>query len=348
MQYTHLGDSDVSVSKICLGSMTWGEQNTETEGHRQLDMAFEAGVNFIDTAEMYPVPSRAETYGGTESIVGNWLAARGHRDRIVIATKVVGPAGDWMPHIRNAQTRLDHANIQSAVEGSLRRLRTEYIDLYQLHWPERKTNYFGTLGYDGDDEQDPGTPLDETLRALDQCVRAGKIRLIGVSNETPWGVMRYLRLAEALRLPRMVSIQNPYSLLNRTFEVGLAEISRRENVGLLAYSPLGFGMLTGKYRRGVWPPKARLTLFKQFKRYLSERSLTATERYAEIAQRHGLNIAQMALAYVHSRKFLTSTIIGATGLEQLAEDLDSVNLRLSDDVLRAIELVHKDNPNPAP
>ncbi len=348
MDYSCLGDSDLFVSKICLGSMTWGEQNTETEGHRQLDMALDAGVNFVDTAEMYPVPSRAETYGETETIIGNWLSARGNRDKMVIATKVVGPAGDWMPHIRNAQTHLDCANIERAVEGSLKRLRTDYIDLYQLHWPERKTNYFGKLGYDGAEEEDPGVPLDETLRALDTCVRTGKIRHVGVSNETPWGVMRYLHLAETLGLPRLVSIQNPYSLLNRTFEVGLAEISRRESVGLLAYSPLGFGMLTGKYRSGAWPPKARLTLYKQFKRYLSARSVSATERYAEIARQHGLGVTQMALAYVHNRRFLTSTIIGATNPEQLKENLDSINLRLSDETLRDIEKAHKDNPNPAP
>ncbi len=347
MEYSGLGDTGIRVSKFCLGSMTWGEQNSETEGHGQLDMAFDRGVNFVDTAEMYSVPSCEQTYGVTETIIGNWLSKRKHRDKIVIATKVVGPASEWMPYIRHGQTRLNKANIVQAVEGSLTRLQTDYIDLYQVHWPERKTNYFGRLGYEYSDD-DAGIAVEETLSALSECVRAGKVRAVGVSNETPWGVMHYLHLADTLGMPRIVTVQNPYSLLNRTYEIGLAEVTRHEGVGLLAYSPLGFGVLTGKYLQGMRPQRARLTLFKQFKRYLGTRSQTATEQYLKIAERHELSLAQMALAYVNSRPFLTSSIIGATSPEQLKENLDSSHIQLSDEVLRDIELVHKDNPNPAP
>jgi aryl-alcohol dehydrogenase-like predicted oxidoreductase len=347
MEYSDLGSTGIRVSKICLGSMTWGEQNSEAEGHRQLDMALDGGVNFVDTAEMYPTPSREQTYGVTETIIGNWLSKRKHRDKIVIATKVVGPASDWMPYIRHGQTRLNKANIWQALESSLRRLQTDYIDLYQVHWPERKTNYFGRLGYDYS-EDDDGVAVEETLSALSECVRSGKVRAIGVSNETPWGVMRYLHLADTLSMPRIVTVQNPYSLLNRTYEIGLAEITRHEGVGLLAYSPLGFGVLTGKYLQGMRPQQARLTLFKQFKRYLGTRSQAATEQYLKIAEHHELSLAQMALTYVNSRPFLTSNIIGATSPEQLKENLDSTHLLLNDEVLRDIELVHKDNPNPAP
>ncbi len=347
MDYCNLGGTDIKVSKICLGSMTWGEQNSEDEGRKQLDMASAQGVNFVDTAEMYSVPSSEQTYGITETIIGNWLSRRKRRDDIVIATKVVGPAGGWMPYIRHGQTRLNKANISQAVDNSLERLRTDYIDLYQVHWPERKTNYFGKLGYEYSDEDD-GIAVEETLSALSECVRAGKVRAIGVSNETPWGVMRYLHFADTLKMPRIVTVQNPYSLLNRTYEIGLAEVTRREGVGLLAYSPLGFGVLTGKYVHGERPQRARLTLFKQFVRYLGTRAQAATQQYLKIAERHELSPAKMALAYVNSRPFVTSSIIGATSLEQLKENLDSAHLQLNEEVLRDIELVHKDNPNPAP
>lgn len=348
MQYTTLGSTDIRVSKLCLGSMTWGQQNDEAQAHAQLDMAAERGVNFIDTAEMYSFPARETTFGATETIIGNWLAKRGNRDQMVIATKVVGPCGQWMPYIRNGDTRLDRANIMAAIEGSLRRLQTDYIDVYQTHWPQRKTNYFGRLGYEHDADERSEVAIEETVAVLDECVRAGKVRTIGVSNETPWGVARHLRVAELQDRARIVSIQNPYSLLNRTFEVGLAEFAMRERVGLLAYSPLGFGMLTGKYLHNSFPANARLTLFKQFTRYLSDRSYAATARYLEVARRHGLSLAQMALAYVSSRPFTTSTIIGATNLDQLKENLNSVDLALGDEVLRDIERVHKDIPNPAP
>jgi aryl-alcohol dehydrogenase-like predicted oxidoreductase len=347
MQYETLGNTDVKVSKLCLGSMTWGCQNNEQEAHEQLDMALGRGVNFIDTAEMYAVPSSADTFGATESIIGKWLMRRKNRSRVILATKVVGPCGDWMPHIRGGDTHLNRKNVLAALEGSLRRLRTDYVDLYQVHWPERKTNYFGKLGY----EHDPATPavtIEETLAALAECVAAGKARWIGLSNETPWGIHAYISAADKLGLPRPVSIQNPYSLLNRTFEVGLAEMAIQEHTGLLAYSPLGFGMLAGKYLNDSRPPDARLTLFPQFTRYMSPRSVRATEAYHQLAGDHGLSLAQMALAYVTSRAFVTSTIIGATTGTQLEQNLDSLHVTLPEEVLRGIEKIHKENPNPAP
>ena len=265
MEYRRLGDTEISVSALCLGSMTFGEQNTEAQAHAQLDRAIEAGVNFIDTAEMYPVPPRGETQGATERMIGSWLAARKCRDKVVIATKVAGPA-DWMSYLRGTNARLDRNNIETAISDSLRRLRTDFIDLYQVHWPDRDTNYFGKLGYQHH-ETDQSVPIAETLGVLGDLVQSGKVRHIGVSNETPWGVMRYLALAEKDGLPRIVSIQNPYNLLNRTFEIGLAEIAHREHAGLLAYSPLAFGVLSGKYLDDPHPPNARLTLFDRFTRY---------------------------------------------------------------------------------
>ena len=346
MQRRQLGRSDIQVSCLCLGTMTFGEQNTEAEAHAQLDRALAAGIDFIDTAEMYPVPPRAETQGRTEQSIGSWLAARGCRDRVVLATKVAGP-GDWISYLRGGGHRLDRQNILSALEQSLRRLRTDYVDLYQLHWPDRETNFFGKLGYEHPG-QDDSVPLRETLEVLGDLVRAGKVRQVGVSNETPWGVMRYLELAERHGLPRMVSIQNPYSLLNRTFEVGLAEVALREQCGLLAYSPLGFGMLTGKYLDGQRPAGARLTLFERFSRYSNPESERATAEYVALAHRHGLDPAQLALAWVTSRPFTTATIIGATTLGQLETDIGSAALALPDEVVAGIEAIHRRQPNPAP
>ena len=347
MKYSNLGNSGIEVSRICLGSMTWGEQNSEAEAHTQLDVARNMGVNFIDTAEMYSVPSRAQTFGESERMIGSWLKSRGQRDQIIIATKVVGPCGDWMPYIRNGNTRLDRANIRSALEGSLKRLQTDYVDLYQTHWPERKTNYFGQLGYEHE-RQSGLIEIEHTLSALTELIDEGKIRAIGVSNETPWGIKEYL--ANADQRNRIVSIQNPFSLLNRTFEVGLAEMAIRENVGLLAYSPLGFGVLTGKYLVEDQPRDARLNLpiFKRFTRYTNPIPLKATKLYAKVAQRHGLNFGQMSLAYVNQRPFVTSTIIGATTVDQLKENIESLDTELNDEVVKAIEAVHKQHPNPAP
>jgi aryl-alcohol dehydrogenase-like predicted oxidoreductase len=349
VKYNSLGNTDIKVSRICLGSMTWGEQNTQAEAHDQLDMALDLGVNFIDTAEMYSVPSREQTYGESERLIGNWLRTTRKRDRVVIATKVVGPCGDWLPYIRDAQTRLDRKNIRAAVEGSLRRLGTDYIDLYQTHWPERTTNYFGKLGYEHREESGL-TPIEDTLAALSELVEEGKVRAIGVSNETPWGILEHLRQSSSKGLEGIVTIQNPYNLLNRSFEVGLAEIAIRERVGLLAYSPLGFGVLTGKYLGESQPADARLNLakFKRFTRYTNPIPRKATRLYSEVAEAHGLNFGQMSLAYVNQQPFVTSTIVGATSCTQLRENIESDELTLGDEVRQAIEAVHKQHPNPAP
>jgi aryl-alcohol dehydrogenase-like predicted oxidoreductase len=327
--------------------MTYGEQNSEQEAFAQLDMALDAGVNFIDTAEMYSIPPRAQTMGSTERIIGRWLKQRGCRDKVVIATKVAGPGRDWLTYIRGGNNHLDRTNIHKAVDESLRRLQTDVIDLYQLHWPERTANYFGELGYTHFEDAE-AVPLLETLRALGELVDAGKIRFVGVSNETPWGLMTYLTLAETHGLPRMVSIQNPYSLINRSFEVGLAEISHREDVGLLAYSPLGFGVLSGKYLSGEQPAGARLTLYPDYQRYSNPQAQQATREYVTLARDHGLDPAQMALAYVNSRGFLTSNIIGATTPEQLRCNLASIEVRLSEQVLGEIEQIQQRHPNPSP
>lgn len=345
MHYRKLGRTDLDVSLICLGTMTFGEQNTERDAHEQLDRAVAAGVNFIDTAELYPVPPQGETQGRTEAYIGSWLARRGRRDDLVIASKVAGPT-DWCPHIRGSTSHPDARNIEIALNDSLRRLNTDYIDLYQVHWPDRSANFFGKLGYEYDDS--PSLPIEDTLEALARQVEAGKIRHIGISNETPWGTMRYLQLAESRGWPRIASIQNPYSLLNRSFEVGLAEISQREDVGLLAYSPLGFGVLSGKYLDGARPEGARLTLFERFSRYSNPQGERATAAYVALARDHGLDPAQMALAYVNSRPFVTANIIGATRLEQLESNLASVDLTLSDAVLEGIEAIHQEHPNPCP
>ena len=346
MEYRALGHTDLKVSTLCLGTMTWGEQNSEDEAFAQMDLALGRGVNFWDTAELYPVPPRAETAGRTEEMIGNWFRTRGQRDKVILATKVKGRSAA-LAHQAGQARDLSRTQVLRAIEGSLKRLQTDYIDLYQLHWPDRPTNFFGQLGYRHDAEAH-SVPLRETLSALAEAVRAGKIRHVGLSNETPWGVLACLRLAEQEGLPRVVSIQNPYSLLNRTFEVGLAEIAIREQVGLLAYSPLAFGVLSGKYRGGAKPAGARLTLYSQFSRYVGARAVAATEAYVAIAERHGLNPAQMALAFVTQQPFVTSNIIGATTLPQLESNLASMDLHLADDVLREIEAVHQNNPNPAP
>lgn len=343
MQIRPLGDSGIEVSRLCLGTMTFGEQNSEAEAHEQLTRAVAFGINFIDTAEMYPVPPLAETQGRTESYIGSWLKRRAARDDVVIATKVAGPG---LEHIRGGP-RMSREHIHQAIDASLTRLQSDYVDLYQLHWPDRSTNYFGRLGYVPDEDED-AVSLEESLSALKELVDAGKVRAIGLSNETPWGVMRCLQLAETLGLPRVASVQNPYNLLNRSFEVGLAEIAHREEVGLLAYSPLGFGVLSGKYLQGKRPPKGRLTLYERFKRYTSEVAEEATQAYVQIARDHSLDPAQMALAYVNSRPFLTSNIIGATTMEQLESNLVSESLKLSQEVLDAIEAVHRRLPNPCP
>ncbi|SIS23510.1 Predicted oxidoreductase [Aquipseudomonas alcaligenes] len=345
MEYRQLGRSDLQVSALCLGSMTWGEQNSEAEGFAQIDRAKACGINFLDTAEMYPVPPRRDTYGATERIIGNYFKARDDRADWVLASKVAGP-GNGIDYIRGGQLKHNRQHIVAALDDSLKRLQTDWIDLYQLHWPERSTNFFGQLGY-RHQEQD-FTPLQETLEVLGEQVKAGKIRHIGLSNETAWGAMKYLQLADRLDLPRAVSIQNPYNLLNRSFEVGLAEVAMREQCGLLAYSPLAFGMLSGKYENGARPANARITLFSRFARYTNPQAIAACSRYVALAKEHGLDPAQMALAFVTRQPFVTSNIIGATSLEQLESNLGSLSLELSDELLDAIEAIHREQPNPAP
>ena len=349
MQFKPLANTGILVPEICLGTMTFGEQNTQAEGFAQLDYALERGLNFWDTAEMYPVPPKSETQGATERIIGNWFAERGGRDNVILATKIAGPSQGGS-QIRNGQTRYTATEIASALDGNLQRLKTDYIDLYQLHWPQRPTNFFGKLGYDNAEANNNQevTALEETLSALSDEVKKGRIRAIGLSNETPWGTLKFLHLAEKLGLEKVVSVQNPYNLLNRTYEIGMSEIAKYENVGLLAYSPLAFGYLTGKFRHGARPAHARVTLFSRFSRYSNPQSEWATEQYAQLAEKHGLSLTQLALAFIKQQFFVTSTIIGATNLAQLKENIDAFEINLSEDILQGIEAIHRQQPNPAP
>ena len=347
MRYKMLGNSGINVSIICLGTMTYGEQNTEKEGHRQLDYAIDKGVNFIDSAELYAIPPKVETYGKTESIIGSWLSMRGRRNEVILASKIAG-GGEWVNHIRGGKTRFTEDYITEALSASLKRLKTDYIDLYQLHWPERNTNYFGKLGYEAGDTEAALTPIKETLCALKKQVEAGKIRYVGLSNETPWGIMRFLTLAKEYDLPVIVSVQNPYNLLNRTYEIGNAEISHRENVSLLAYSPLGFGVLSGKYLNNKKPAEARITKWPNYARYSSEQGTAATRSYVALAMKYGLDPAQMALAFVNEQAFVASNIIGATTMLQLESNIASVDIQLSRELRSDIEEVHNKYPNPSP
>lgn len=345
MQTTPLGCSGLTVSRLCLGTMNFGASVDEAAAHAQLDMALEAGITFLDTAELYPSPPSPESFGVTEEIIGRWLKARGTRDRVVIATKAAGRSR--MPWLRpwEGGTTLDARNIEAAVDGSLRRLGTDVIDLYQLHWPDRKTNIFGQLGYAPAARED-AVPLQETLGVLGRLVEAGKIRAVGLCNETPWGVMKALAIAEAAGLPRVATVQNPYNLLNRTFEIGLAEISHREDVGLLAYAPLSMGMLSGKYLGGARPAGSRLSEHRHFARFLEGEEAAA--RYAALARDHGLEPATLAIAYVLSRPFTASVLIGATSQDQLRQNIAAAEAVLSDEVIAAVEAIHGDRPNPVP
>lgn len=346
MEKRTLGSTDLKVSAICLGTMTWGEQNSEEEAHEQLDYAFDQGVNFIDTAEMYPVPPKAETYTRTEEYIGRWEKIKTHRDQLVIATKIAGPGlGDY---IRGGGQDFSRRHLEEACDASLKHLNIDTIDLYQLHWPERTTNYFGTLGIDEIPEDEKYTSFLERLEVLGDLQKKGKIRHFGISNETPWGMMRYLSLAEKEGLIKVQSIQNPYSLLNRTFEVGNAEISLREKVGLLAYSPLGFGVLSGKYLKGKRPENARLTLYDRFTRYTNPQAERATELYCALAEKAQITPAQLALAFVNQRSFVTSNIIGATRMDQLKENIASINIKLSQEIIEEINEIHRLIPNPSP
>lgn len=326
--------------------MTWGKQNTEAEGHEQMDYALDQGINFFDTAELYPIPAHPDRYAETEKIIGTWFKQKGNRDKIVLASKIAGKA-EFTKFIRT--TGFTRESIIGAVEGSLVRLQTDYIDLYQLHWPDRNTNFFGQRGYRYDISDHWEDNIHQVLETLCDLIREGKIRQVGLSNETPWGVMRYLEESKVHSgLPRMITIQNPYSLLNRLFEVGNAEVSHREKIGLLSYSPLGFGVLSGKYLGDRKPANARITLFPNYDRYSSATATLATQKYYELARANDLTLTQMALAFVNSRPFLTSNIIGATNMKQLEENIASINLKLSEAVLLGIEEIHNEFPNPAP
>lgn len=348
MRYNKLGHTDIDVSVICLGTMTWGQQNTEAEGHEQMDYALDNGVNFWDTAELYAVPPKAETYGRTEEIIGTWFERNpARRKDVILASKVAGRASrlSYMrPHLHDGETRLDRQSILEACDNSLKRLKTDYIDVYQLHWPERQTNYFDAVNYTHNPDAD-GFPIEETLRALDELVKSGKVRYVAVSNESAWGVMEFLRLADQAGLPRIVSIQNPYNLLKRDYEVGLAEVSCRTGVGLLAYSPLAMGVLSGKYLNGAMPEGSRMALFGQyFPRYLTERAARTTAKYVDIATRYGLNPAQMANTFVNIRPFTTSNIIGARTMDQLKLAVATGDMYLDQEILDDIETVHKETP----
>ncbi|MDZ8187019.1 MAG: NADP(H)-dependent aldo-keto reductase [Nostoc sp. ChiSLP02] len=346
MKYNQLGDSDLKVSEICLGTMTYGQQNTVEQAHQQLDYAIAQGVNFIDTAEMYPVPPRAETQGKTEAYIGEWLKNQ-QRDKLIVATKIAGP-GRPINWLRGGNIKIDRANIQQAVDDSLKRLQTDYIDLYQIHWPDRYVPIFGETEYKPELERET-VAISEQLEAFADIIKAGKIRYLGLSNETPWGVTEFVRVAKKLGLSKVVSIQNAYNLLNRVFDSALAEVSRHTNVGLLAYSPLGFGFLSGKYTEDKISENTRLSLFQNFgQRYLKENVNEAVAAYVEIANKHNLQPSQLALAFVRSRWFVTSTIIGATSLQQLQENIDSLNVVLNPEILAELDAIHRRYPNPAP
>tara|TARA_B100000579_G_C22770084_1_gene823517 strand:+ start:78 stop:1115 length:1038 start_codon:yes stop_codon:yes gene_type:complete len=345
MNYKKLGNTEIKVSTICLGTMTWGEQNNIQEGFEQMDYALEQGINFFDTAELYAIPPKKETYGKTEEIIGSWLKEKNNRSKIILATKISGPGLSW---IRGGGNQYDEKNLNKAVEGSLIRLNTDYIDLYQLHWPERKTNYFGKLGYEHKDEN-VWNNFEEILNSLDKIIKSGKVRYVGLSNESAWGLSKYLEISKSKNLPKMMSVQNPYNLLNRTYEIGLAEISIREKSGLLAYSPLASGILSGKYRNGALPEGSRIKLFgDRFPRYKTKNATNAVEEYYKISMNHNLNLAQMSLKFCELQPFITSVIIGATSMEQLKTDIESVNVELSDEVIKEINKIQEMYQNPCP
>ena len=345
MNYKKLGNTDLKVSTICLGTMTWGEQNSQKEGFEQMDYALEKGINFFDTAELYAIPAKKETYGKTEEIIGNWFGIKKNRSKIILATKISGPGLDW---IRGGKNQYSKNNIDTAVEESLKRLKTDYIDLYQLHWPERSTNFFGKLGYEHKDNEEWNN-FEEILNSLDNLIHEGKIRHVGLSNETAWGLSKFIELSNKKNLPRMMSVQNPYNLLNRTYEIGLAEISIRELSGLLAYSPLAFGFLSGKYRNSKMPRGSRMELFGDyFSRYKTDNASKAIEEYYKIATNYNLDFAQMSIKFCEIQNFMTSVIIGATNMEQLKTNIESVNVNLTNEILNKINNVHKLITNPCP
>ena len=344
MNYRKLGNTDLEVSTICLGTMTWGEQNTQREGFEQMDYALDQGVNFWDTAELYAVPPKAETFGHTETIIGNWFEKNKKRDKVILASKVAGPSRKYL---RNGENSFVGKNLDKAINDSLKRLKTDYIDLYQLHWPERNVNNFGKLGYTH--KENSWNEFEDVLEHLKKYIESGKIRYVGLSNETPWGVMKYLKLSKDKDLPRMMSIQNPYSLLNRSYEVGLAEISIREKIGCLAYSPLASGYLSGKYRNGNFPKGSRMERdFDFWTRYRKPNVDKVVEEYYKISKKYGLDISQMSIKFCEAQDFMTSVIIGATNMEQLKTDIESVKVKLDENVIKEINEIQKIYPNPCP
>ena len=346
MKYKKLGDTDIDVSLICLGTMTFGEQNTQEEGFQQMDYAVENGINFFDTAELYAIPPKEKTYGKTEEIIGNWFKKKKNRKKIILASKIAGPGLKW---IRGGGDQFSPESIEEALNNSLLRLKTDYIDLYQLHWPERNTNYFGELNYEHDEKEKKWNKFDIILKTLKKFIDQGKIRYIGLSNETPWGFSKFLQIADEQKLPRIVSVQNPYSLVNRSYEVGMSEISIREKSGLLAYSPLAAGYLTGKYRNNKIPKNSRMDLFyENYPRYHNQRTYDAVDEYFKVAQKNKMSLTQLSQAFVNSRDFVTSNIIGATTMKQLKENIGSINISLNQKIIEEINLIHENIPNPAP
>ena len=346
MKFKKLGNTDLDVSLICLGTMTYGEQNTQEEGFEQMDYAVKNGINFFDTAELYAIPPKEKTYGKTEEIIGNWFQKRKNRKKIILASKIAGPGLKW---IRGGGDQFSPKSIEEALNNSLKRLKTDYIDLYQLHWPERETNYFGELNYKHNENEKKWNKFDDILKTLKKFINQGKIRYIGLSNETPWGFSKFLQIAKEQKLPKIVSVQNPYNLVNRTYEVGMSEISIREKAGLLAYSPLAAGYLTGKYRNNQMPKNSRMDLFyDNYPRYHNERTYKAVDEYFNIAEKHKVSLTQLSQAFVNSRDFVTSNIIGATTMKQLKENIDSINISLNQKIMDEINLIHENIPNPAP
>jgi aryl-alcohol dehydrogenase-like predicted oxidoreductase len=345
MKFRKLGTTDIDVSLICLGTMTWGTQNTEKDAFEQMDYAVSQGINFFDTAEIYSVPPTADSYGKTEVMIGNWFEKRKNRDKIILASKVAGPGCDW---IRGGGNNFDEKKIGEAIDGSLKRLKTDYIDLYQLHWPERSTNFFGRRDYLFNNKEGNWNSFESILEALEKFIKRGKIRHIGMSNETPYGLSRYLEISKNKGAPRMMSVQNPYNLVNRTYEIGMSEISIREKCGLLVYYPLAAGGLSGKYRNGKMPKDSRMALFKGWERHLNPLAMKAYDKYFKLAKEFNLTMVQLAQSFVNSRPFVTSNIIGATTMDQLKENVESINIEFTDEMMERVNEIHNDNPNPSP
>tara|TARA_B100000401_G_scaffold333364_1_gene232492 strand:- start:1657 stop:2694 length:1038 start_codon:yes stop_codon:yes gene_type:complete len=345
MKFKKLGNTDLNVSLICLGTMTWGTQNSESDAFEQMDYSVEKGVNFFDTAELYSVPPTPESFGKTEKMIGNWFEKRKNRKKIILASKVAGPRCDW---IRGGGNNYTEKKIGEAIDESLKRLKTDYIDLYQLHWPERSTNCFGIREFQLNKEEKEWNNFESVLQALDKFIKKGKIRYIGMSNETPYGLSKYLEISKNKKLPRMMSVQNPYSLVNRTYEIGMSEISIREKCGLLVYYPLAAGALSGKYRNGKMPKNSRLALFKGWERMINPLAMKAYDEYYKLAKENNITMVQLAQAFVNSRPFVTSNIIGATTMDQLKENIGSIDIKLNKEILDKINLIHNNNPNPSP